>query len=69
MIVLHKMNGEEFVLNANHIETIEERPDTIIKLLNDRKYLVIENSEVILQKVVEYQRSIYLGECGKIAIK
>ncbi len=37
MITLHKMNGEEFILNANHIETIESRPDTTITLTNEKK--------------------------------
>lgn len=58
MIVLHKLNGEEFVLNANHIETMEERPDTVITLFNEKKYLVQESIEEILDKVVVYQRRI-----------
>jgi flagellar protein FlbD len=58
MIVLHKMNNEEFMLNSNHIETIEERPDTVITMTNERKYLVKESIDEIMKKVKEYQRSI-----------
>ena len=32
MIKLHRINGEEFLLNSNHIEIVEEKPDTIITL-------------------------------------
>jgi flagellar protein FlbD len=58
MIILHKMSNDEFVLNSNHIETIEERPDTVITMTNERKYLVKESIDEILKKVKEYQRSI-----------
>ena len=30
MIVLHRLNGTEFLLNEDHIETMEETPDMII---------------------------------------
>ncbi|MDY6934094.1 MAG: flagellar FlbD family protein [Spirochaetota bacterium] len=61
MIILHKMNGDEFILNANHIETMEAKPDTVLTLTNDRKYLVKETIEEIIERIAEYQRSIYLG--------
>jgi len=56
MIVLHKLNGSEFVLNDQHIETIEETPDTVITLTNEKKYLVKESSDEVIQKIVEYKR-------------
>ena len=34
MIILKKLNGEEFVLNSDLIETIMETPDTTILLTN-----------------------------------
>lgn len=58
MIVLHKLNGEEFVLNSNHIETLEEKPDTVITLLNEKKYIVRESIEDIIDKIVVYQKRI-----------
>lgn len=59
MIRLHRLNGDEFILNANHIETIEERPDTTITLMNDRKYLVKEKAEEVLQLMSEYNRRFF----------
>ena len=56
MIQLHKLNGNEFILNDYHIETIEETPDTVITLTNEKKYLVRESKDEIVRKVVEYQR-------------
>jgi flagellar protein FlbD len=49
------MNGEEFVLNSSHIEIMEERPDTVITLTNDRKYIVREKIEEIITLIGEYQ--------------
>jgi flagellar protein FlbD len=58
MIELHKLNGSAFVLNDYHIETIEETPDTVITLTNERKYLVQESKDDIIRKIVEYRRMI-----------
>jgi len=61
MIVLHKLNGDEFILNSNHIETVEARPDTTITLTNDRKYLAKESVEEVLERVRAYHRSVFTG--------
>jgi flagellar protein FlbD len=58
MIVLHKLNGDEFVLNVNHIEIIEEKPDTTITLINDKMYIVKERKEEVLNKAIEYYNKI-----------
>ena len=59
MIVLHRLNGSEFLLNEDHIETMEETPDMIILLTNDRKYIVKEKRDEILALIQEYKRKIY----------
>ncbi len=51
MITLHRLNNEPFVLNSYHIETIESKPDTVITLTNDRKYLVIEKPDEVAEKI------------------
>ena len=56
MIILHKLNDDEFVLNANHIEIVEEKPDTTITLINEKKYIVKESKEELIEKAVEYYR-------------
>ncbi len=58
MIVLHKLNGEEFVLNANHIELVEEKPDTTITLINAKMYIVKEKKEDVLKLAIEYYNKI-----------
>ena len=60
MIQLQKINGDAFFLNADHIETIEERPDTVVTLSNDRKYLVKESMEEVVEKIITYNQKIHV---------
>ena len=59
MIKLTKINNDEFVLNCDLIETVEETPDTIITLNNGKKFVVKEPSQVVVQMVVDFKRRIF----------
>ncbi len=56
MIALQELNGEQFVLNADHIETIKSTPDTLITLTNGKKYLVSNGLEDIVRKAIKYRQ-------------
>lgn len=58
MIDLHRLNGEVFTLNPQHIEIMEATPDTVITLSNDRKYIVKEKIPEIIAMIKEYNRDI-----------
>jgi flagellar protein FlbD len=58
MIRLTQINGEEIVVNAELIETIEKAHDTIITLTTTRRIRVQEGVEVIIEKVIEYRRRV-----------
>jgi flagellar protein FlbD len=58
MIVLHRLNGSELVVNARNIETVEGNPDTVIMLTTDRRYIVKESVEEVIAKVIEFNRKI-----------
>jgi flagellar protein FlbD len=68
MIRLTRLGGEEFVLNASQIEMVESTPDTVIRLLSGKKLVVRESVEVVVQRVIEYERRIHdiavLGQEG-----
>jgi Uncharacterized protein, possibly involved in motility len=59
MIVLHRLNGAEFMLNDNHIETIQETPDSVITLTNDKKYIVTESAKEIINSIIKYQQKVH----------
>jgi flagellar protein FlbD len=60
MIKLHKLNGDEVVINAELIESIESVPDTKIILTTGNQYIVKETPEEVIQKIVEYKSKIEL---------
>lgn len=59
MIKLTRFNESIFVLNAELIQVVEETPDTVVTLINGQKILVLEKSEEVINKVIEYKRRIY----------
>ncbi|MBO8162461.1 MAG: flagellar FlbD family protein [Brevibacillus sp.] len=54
MILLTRLNGSQFYLNATHIELVEATPDTVITLHNGKKYLVKEPAEVVAAQVCSF---------------
>lgn len=61
MIVLHRLNGKEFVLNAEQIKFVEATPDTMITLAGDEKFMVKESVDSVVQQVIEYKRKWMFG--------
>ena len=60
MIEVHRLNGEEFYLNHLLIETMEQKPDTVIRLTSDKTLIVKDKISDIINKIIEYNRKIYL---------
>ena len=61
MILLTRLGGPEFVVNAEHILTLERTPDTVITLTTGARLLVHEPIEAVVAKVVSYKRRILHG--------
>jgi flagellar protein FlbD len=53
---LTRLNGVDFVLNADLIEMLEATPETIVTLTSGRKHTVKEAPGEIVRRVVEYRR-------------
>ncbi|HHW13638.1 MAG TPA: flagellar FlbD family protein [Firmicutes bacterium] len=58
MITLHRLDGKEFVINADLIETVEATPDTVVTLSNGHKYLVREPVAAVVRESVRYRRRL-----------
>ena len=61
MIQVTRLNRSNFILNAEWIETVEATPDTVITMVNGKKFVVTESVGEILSRVVEYKNSVSLG--------
>lgn len=58
MIILTKLNDQEFALNHKMIESIQENPDTTIKLSNGNTYLVKESLNEVLLEIKKYEKGL-----------
>lgn len=59
MVKLKKINGEEIVVNARLIETVQATPDTVITLTTNKKILVMDEVDDIVEKVIDYHQKIF----------
>lgn len=65
MILLNKLNGEEFYLNALLIEQIQSMPDTTITLINGKKIIVQNPLDEVCHLILLYYREIGLQQVHK----
>ena len=56
MIALRRLNGQEFVLNVDLIETIEATPDTRIKLVSGKSLVVKNDIAEVVKKCIRYKQ-------------
>ena len=59
MISVHRLNSQEFLVNCDLIEFVEETPDTVISMTSGRKLVVSERCEEIKRLIIEYKRQIF----------
>jgi len=59
MIELTSISGRNFWLNSQMIYKIEEAPDTIITLSDGKIIRVVNSSDDIIDRIIEYKRKIF----------
>jgi flagellar protein FlbD len=57
MIKLTRLDGEPFILNADLIKYVEQRPDTFITLTTDDRIVVTESPDEVMRRTIDYQRN------------
>jgi flagellar protein FlbD len=58
MIRLTRINHVPLVVNADLIEHVETTPDTVISMTNGQKFVVLESTDDVICKVIEFRREI-----------
>lgn len=56
--MLTQFNGDQVYVNANLIETVEGKPDTVISLTNGKKLMVRESPEEVIAKFTEFASKV-----------
>ena len=59
MIDVTRMNGKQFTLNSDLIETIEETPDTVLTLTTGKKIILKESRQKVKNLVKLYRKEIF----------
>ena len=58
MIVVTRLNGQRFVVNAEKIRYLESTPDTIVCCDTGEKMMVKENLQEVIRRSIEYARLV-----------
>jgi uncharacterized protein YlzI (FlbEa/FlbD family) len=61
MIQLTRLNSTPLTVNSDLIKFVEQAPDTVITLITGEKIVVRESTPEVLEKVVEFRRSVLQG--------
>jgi flagellar protein FlbD len=61
MIQLTRLNNHSLVVNSDLIKFVEQAPDTVITLVNGDKIVVRESAQDVLDRVVQFRRSVMQG--------
>jgi len=61
MIQLTRLNSHPLAVNSDLIKFVEQAPDTVITLVNGDKIVVRESAQDVLERVVQFRRSVLQG--------
>lgn len=58
MILLRRLNGTEFGINADLIERLEITPDTVVTLVDGTKYVVADTVDEVIDRIILFRARI-----------
>ena len=59
MLEVTRLNGQKVVINSELIEYIDANPDTTITLTTGNKFVVKEQLDDVVEKIIDYKRQIF----------
>ena len=68
MITLRRLSGTVFALNSDLIERVDSTPDTVVTLVDGKKYVVTDTLEEVID-AVRYYRSEVLALSSYIEVE
>jgi len=61
VIRVTRLNGQEFFLNPELVETFEATPDTVITLTVGHKLVVRERPDELAERILRYRQHVAWG--------
>ncbi len=67
MIRVTRLDGSQFYINSDLIQTLESSPDTHVHLTTGAKYVVRETDEEVVHRILAFRRAMNRPERGQRA--
>jgi flagellar protein FlbD len=58
MIILSRLNGEQFAVNCDLVERIDAHPNTVLTLVDGTKYIVAESLAEVIERVRDFRAGV-----------
>jgi flagellar protein FlbD len=58
MIILTRLNGEQFAVNCDLVERIDAHPNTVLTLVDTTKYIVAETLTEVVERVRDFRAGV-----------
>jgi flagellar protein FlbD len=58
MIILTRLNGEQFALNCDLVERVDAHPDTVLTLVDATKYIVAETLTEVVERIRDFRAGV-----------
>ena len=58
MIILTRLNGEQFAVNCDLVERVDAHPNTVLTLVDATKYVVAESLAEVVERVREFRAAV-----------
>ena len=58
MIILTRLNGEQFAVNCDLVERVDAHPNTVLTLVDATKYVVAESLAEVVERVRDFRASV-----------
>lgn len=67
MINVTRINGKRLYVNAELIRYVEGTPDCVITMMDGTKIIAKEPPETIIERIIEYRRSLLDQRCAGVS--
>jgi len=58
MIILTRLNGDQFAINCDLVERVDAHPNTVLTLVDATKYIVAESLTEVVALVRDFRASV-----------
>ena len=58
MIILTRLNGDQFAINCDLVERVDAHPNTVLTLVDATKYIVAESLAEVVERVRDFRASV-----------